>query len=202
MQEATTPFVILIDSLEKHPFSFRGLKTDADKGNRSLVVRTEYKYLGPSHGDYTLKDYEGRIALERKSAEDCYGTVLGFKKRRERFVRELEYLASLEFAAVIVESSLANLLMNPPDYGTDASKPPEVRAKVLYRSIISWMLEFRNVQWVFCDSRRVAEVTAFRLLEKFHKHDARDKREQAKAMESILTQPQGGPSYGHSVTGF
>lgn len=197
----TTPFTILIDSCEKQPFTFHGIHADADKQSRPLLVQTRYAYLGAGCGDYTIESCQGRIALERKSAVDLYGTVLGFKKRRDRFERELANLSSMEFAAVVIEASMMGCLDNPPDFGEGME--PEVRAKVLYRSIISWMLRFPKVQWIFCDSRRVAEVTAFRLLEKFHKHDVLNKKAQAKELETQSQgQPQGVPSHVDSTSGF
>lgn len=162
-----TPFIVLVDSLEKHPFSFTGLTTDADKGHKPIAVRTEYRYLGIGQGDYTIDVCQGMVAVERKSKEDLYGTLLGFKTRRDRFERELANLEAMDRAVIVVESTLGDCLLSPPDYGV---KPPDIQAKILFRSVISLQLKFPKVQWMFCDSRSLAEVATFRYLEKFYKY--------------------------------
>lgn len=57
-------------------------------------------------GDYSLIGAEGRIAIERKSLSDFIGSIT---TGRDRFFRELERLARLEFAAVVVESDFRAL---------------------------------------------------------------------------------------------
>lgn len=161
----TCPFTVLIDAQEKHPFTFKGLQTDADQGNRPLIVPTEWRSLGPGWGDYSIDGWEGHVHLERKSAEDAVGTILGWGERRERFERELEQLAGIDCAAVIVECTIGRLCQYAPARGR---KTVQENAKILFRQVLAWQQDFR-VPWLFCDGRRMAEVAAFRTLERFWK---------------------------------
>ncbi len=190
----TNPFTILIDSKEGQPFGFQGMFADADKANRPLVVPVRWQCLGRhphSKGDYSIEGLSHRIGVERKSREDCWGTVLGWETpgekklrkegktdatpRRERFKKELENLASLDAALVVVEASLEDCLTNIPEWGT---KPAHENRKIFNRSILS-MMQDCHVPWLFCDTRRLAEIETFRYLERFWRKD----QERIKAMD-------------------
>lgn len=179
-------FTVLVDSQEKQPFLFTGLKTDADKKYSSLIVPTEFRPLGIGRGDYAIKEYLDCFRLERKSCEDLHGTILGWnppgraradeseaRSRRERFKAELATLSEYEFAAVVVEATLGTVLRTAPDTDTRDSA---LNAKYLHRAILSWMQRWPKVQWIFCDDRRLAEVTAYRLMEKFWEHKKEEKK--------------------------
>lgn len=172
----TVPFTILIDSMEKHPFSFTGLYADADQDNRELIVNYRWQALGTSNGDYSIDGHHPdpsknpspsapRVAVERKSINDCIGTILCFKERRPRFERELQSLAALDSAVVIVDGSMAMVMDAVEEYG---QRPRDVNVKSLFRSWISFQQDYR-VPWAFCDSRRLAEIYCFRWLERFHR---------------------------------
>lgn len=158
-QDVVAPFLTLVDSREQHPFSFTGLHADADQSGLPLVVPVEWRTL-PT-GDYSIDGYTVAVAIERKSREDLYHTIIS---ERERFIRELERLNAMRFAAVVVEESLGACIRNPPDYGR---MPPGHKAKTLFRSVLAFQQRYRNVHWFFCDDRRLAEVTTFRMLERF-----------------------------------
>lgn len=162
------PFTIVIDSAESQPFEFQGIRADAAKKNAEIIVPTVWECLGRypfSRGDYSIVGYQGRVGIERKSVEDCIGTVLGWGERRERFAGELSVLAGMESACVIVEGSLGGCLEQMHDRG---AKLIEANRKSFHRSIIALQQDYR-VPWIFCDSRRLAEVTAFRWFERFWK---------------------------------
>jgi hypothetical protein len=163
-RSVVAPFTILIDEQEKIPFTFVGLTADAENESRPLIVPTQRKSLGPSHGDYSLAGHEGRVAIDRKSVDDCISTVLGWGDRREQFMRTLEYLAGLRVSAIIVEGSFANVLSNA--YATNNKSASENR-KILHRQILAWMQDFRT-PWIFCDDRRFAEKTTFQTLRRYH----------------------------------
>lgn len=163
--------IILIDSMEQHPFSFTGIRMDlsemttrqrraydAGEWDGMFEVETKFKALGASNGDYSIEGYEGRCHIERKSMEDCHGTVLGWGERRERFNRELANLASMESAAVIVECEMSTLLANAPERGV---KTAAENRKLLFRQILAWQQQYR-VPWIFCDGRHMAEIAAYR----------------------------------------
>lgn len=152
-----SPFVVLRDSREKAPWGFTGINTDADLGHRSLLVRKEYCYL-PT-GDYSIEGAADRIAIERKSIEDLFGTL---GQHRDRFENELERLAAMEFAAVIVEADWRTILLHPPDRS-------RLNPKTVLRSVLAWQQRFKNVHWLMMGERRLAEVTCYRVLERFWK---------------------------------
>jgi ERCC4-type nuclease len=156
------PFVILVDQREGLPYSFRGLRADADKERRMLDVRTRTEYL--ITGDYTISGMEDRIAIERKSLSDLFGSCGG---GRERFQAEHERLSTMEFSAVVIESSLSEMLRNPP--ATSRMLP-----KSIFRTSLSWPIRY-GVHWIWAGDRRMGEICTFRLLEKFYQHTVKEK---------------------------
>ncbi len=58
-------------------------------------------------GDYSIRGFEGKIAVERKTIPDLLN-CLGLE--RERFKREIERMASFEWKAIAVEASETDLL--------------------------------------------------------------------------------------------
>jgi len=185
------PFTVFVDSNETAPFTFAGLTTDADEGNCPLIVPTEWRSLGRypnSLGDYTVDGLFGRCHGERKSQEDAYGTFLGFADgRRERFESELKNLSEIHRAIVVVESGWFQFLANVPDWG---KKPAEEKRKILFRSVLSWQYQFPNVQWHFCDSRWLAEVTMFRFLEKCWNEDQEVRKEAMREAVNSVAAPE------------
>jgi ERCC4-type nuclease len=104
------------------------------------------------------------IAIERKSQADLFGTL---GQGRERFERELERLAGLLWAAVMVEADWAEVLS-----GFDRSR---LNPKTIHRSVIAWQQRYPSIHWWFCGDRRLAEVTTFRILERWWlKHGDRE----------------------------
>lgn len=155
-QPLQVPFTVVIDSRERAPYQFHGLHADADDNHRMLVIPTEWRYL--KTGDYSIKGYESLVAVERKSLNDLYSTL---GQHRERFENELQRLAMLEFAAVVVEASWDTIVNAPPEFSL-------LNPKCVFRTAVSWMVKYR-VMWVAVEGRRAAEVTTFRLLEKWWK---------------------------------
>lgn len=191
---------VVIDTREQRPFAFEGMKCDAADGGGPLTVPTLRGTL--KSGDYSLKGYETRVAVERKSIEDLFGTL---GQGRERFERELARLSLYRFAAVVVEadwrailgaypiqlaalecafvarieagdgkapwstwlSLLREAMPGPPLYS-------ELNPKTVYRSILAWEVRYPVIHWQLCPDRRFAEVTTFRLLERFLKEVANE----------------------------
>lgn len=156
----TCPFVVLIDAQEKHPFSFQDV-TGAN--GVPMLVPTQWKSLGTARGDYSILGHEGLVHVERKSLEDAHSTILGWGERRERFESELKNLAAMEAAAVVVESSLEELVATAPQYGRRTAGE---NAKTLFRQVLAWQQDYR-VPWVFAGNRQLAELTTFRVLERY-----------------------------------
>lgn len=184
-----TPFIILIDSAETFPFTFAGLKSDADKGSVELLVKSRVANLGRhpnSFGDYSLDGYQAVIAVERKSIPDLQSTLLGFAEgNRARFECELTNLATLTASLVVVEGSLEQAIADIQPRGT---KTKHQLTKILFRSILALQQDFK-VQWCFAGSRRLAELSCFRFLERFYEKREAEKRKAAReerARESSL----------------
>jgi len=181
------PFVILIDSAEQQPWTFKGLKCDANRHYRPLAVKTEWKSLGRhphGMGDYSIQGYEGLCHVERKSLQDCQGTILGWPKtvdgeqiagigRRKRFEQELRNLEHIRCSAVIVEATCDRVFQH---VGSHGKKSRETNAKILFRSILAYQQDYR-VPWYFCDGRELAEIVCFRLMERFCRHYTQEVKE-------------------------
>ena len=180
----TAPFTVLIDSQEQQPFTFQGLWCDSPHAGRPLIVLTKWKPLGESMGDYAIQGFEGECHVERKSMDDAHGTFLGWGERRERFERELATLAGLPAAAIVVECTLGQLIQNVPDRG---KKTKQENAKILHRQILAWQQDYR-IPWYFCDGRRLAEVSTFRILERFWNHRNHQKKHEVKQLEEALAE--------------
>lgn len=175
------PFTVLIDSNEQQPFAFLGIRSDADQQYRPMIVRTEWRSLGrhPNQlGDYSVGGFVGRVHVERKSVNDLQGTLLDFGagRNRERFEQELANLAGIQAALVVVEGTTPAVLAKENDR---RKREHRQVAKQLHRSIIALMQDYR-VPWYFAGTRREAEISTFRFLERFwKKHGKREKESQA-----------------------
>ena len=163
-----TPFTILIDTAEQLPFTFHGIHGDADTKYDLWEVRTARACLGRhpnSLGDYSISDGVGHCHVERKSMDDAHSTLLGFNDgHRERFQVELANLSQIESAAVVVECSFEEFICNAPQYN---SKPAEVNAKNLFRSVLALQQDTR-VPWIFAGDRASAEQVTFHWLKRWH----------------------------------
>lgn len=180
---ASCPFVIVRDSAETHPFSFQGFRADSRQQYKPLVVETVWGSLGRHPhglGDYSIQGLEQLVAVERKSIEDCWSTVMGWEgtkekqrgtnSRRERFKQELSNLSDIQAGAVVVEGSFGHCVKNVPEWG---SKTDATNQKIFFRSVLALQQDFR-VPWLFCDTRRMAEQATFRWLERFFRHHQKD----------------------------
>lgn len=192
------PFTVIVDSAEQAPFAFERIaahKRDwtADVKWRIsqelltpdkvvLSVPTQRKSLGESRGDYSLVGYEGRAHIERKSVEDAQGTILGYAERHERFIRELEFLASIECKAVVIEGSLGQVLATVTARG---KRSVDDNRRSLYGQVLAWQQDYA-VPWIFCDSRRLAEVTTFRILERYWRHERAKLKSQLKSAVTVI----------------
>jgi ERCC4-type nuclease len=131
--------------------------------------------------------------VERKSAADLFGTLAG---GRRRFVRELERLQErCEYAAVVVEADWETLFTTPPEY---SRLPP----RNVFRSVVAYQQRYPRVHWWFCPGRRFAELTTFRVLERFWREDEERRRKTATdagMTGTIMRVDVGGPPKGRHV---
>lgn len=145
--------IILVDSREQLPYSFNG-----------LVPPSAIKIAGLNAGDYSIDGYQDQISIERKSLIDAFGT---FGAGRKRFERELEKLAKMKYAAVIIESDWDTIVLRPP---ARSQLPP----KTMVSSVAAWSQRYQVHFWT-CPNRAFAEKYTFRLLERFWKDREKEK---------------------------
>lgn len=172
------PFVVVIDSREQHPWTFRGLSANADKDYRTLVVDCRTATL--STGDYSIEGFENYITIERKSLADAFGT---FTHDRERWEQELDRMRSIASCHVVIEGDWEAISAGPVKLGGANI------GKAVMRSIFAWTMRYPNVHWWAMPTREMAEATAFRLLEKFWEDDLWQRKQLAKL--SITSESQG-----------
>lgn len=165
------PYTVVVDSREQAPYTFTGFAADAKDKRRSLLIKTVV--AGLPTGDYSILGCEHEIAIERKSLADLYSTL---GQGRERFEREFERLNQLKIAEIVVEASLTDILTRP--------EHSRLNPKVPYRTMISWKQKYRNVHWNFCCSRRLAEKTTWRILDKYWERRMEEEKAAIKAAKA------------------
>jgi DNA excision repair protein ERCC-4 len=149
--------VVLVDTREQLAYRFAGIKADKAEGGGRMSVRTRRQKIDA--GDYSLCGFADRVAVERKSKDDLFGTL---GKGRGRFERELSRLNLLDYAAVVVEADWAEVVNDPPSRS-------QITPKNVFRSVVSWQQRFPWVHWWFVPGRGMAEATTFRILDRFHR---------------------------------
>jgi hypothetical protein len=55
----------------------------------------------------------------------------------------------------------------------------------VFRSILAWTVRFPTIHWIPAGPRRLAEVTTFRLLERFLKEEFQRGKQQGEQVEQI-----------------
>ncbi len=158
------PYVVVIDTREQHPFAFVGFTGDAKDHRRPLIVPTKRAAL--KSGDYSLVGFEDRVAVERKSLVDLFGSM---GSERERFEREIQRLSVFDFAAVVVEADWPAVLSSPPPQS-------ELSPKTIFRTVLDWQQDYPRVHWWFCATRGFAERVTLRVLNRFWERDRRAKK--------------------------
>ncbi|MBE0566079.1 MAG: ERCC4 domain-containing protein [Krumholzibacteria bacterium] len=141
--------VIAIDTREQRPYAFPG---------------AEVKTL-PT-GDYSLIGLEDRVAIERKSKTDAYGSL---GQGRARFRRECERLAQLDYAAVVIEDTLPGFLQRPAH-----SKMSPASA---VGTLLAWSVRYR-VPVFFAGDRAHAQALTAKLLHMYAKYHGEVRVEQ------------------------
>jgi len=136
--------VVVVDTREQTPFDLEPFGVEH--------VRRTLKT-----GDYSAVGMEHRVTVERKRVGELFGC---FARERERFRREFERMASFEYAAVVIEGSLADVLRGDPR--------SEVRPATVINSLHSWSVRYGVHVW-YAGDRECAAATCVRLLESFWK---------------------------------
>lgn len=134
-------FVIAIDTREQQPYAFTG-----------AVVKTL-----PT-GDYSIVGYESRVTIERKSKADAYGSL---GHNRARFRREVERLAALDFAAIVIEDTMPGFLRRP--------EHSKMNPRAAICSLLAWSVRYR-VPVYFAGDRDHARALTQKLLQMYWKY--------------------------------
>lgn len=139
-------FRIIVDTREQAPWRFTGID--------GLVVPLQTS-RSLATGDYSIDGLEHLVTVERKSVGDFLGSITA---ERTRFEREMERAKLLDYAAVVVEGGWRDF--------------DERKLATAQGTAIAWSMDY-GVHFFFADSRRHAEVIAFRILQRFWKrHEA------------------------------
>jgi len=164
MTDIICPFTILIDDRERRGgYTFEGLRADANRQYRPLVVPTKEVRL--ETGDYSIEGMDELVTIERKSLADLYHTL---GQRRNEFEAEHQRMAQMAFAAVVIETDLATAIAHPP-------AESRLHPRCVYRTFLSWSIRF-GTHWWWIGGRRGAEKTVFHaLLDFWNEHSSRRK---------------------------
>jgi ERCC4-type nuclease len=106
-------------------------------------------------GDYSVIGLEDRIAIERKSLPDAYGSI---GRGRDRFEREWQRMAELDYAAVVIEATLPEFLAGPERTLLHPSQA--------IGTLAAWSVRY-NVPVQFAGGRRFAAAWTARVLRQF-----------------------------------
>ena len=154
---------IVADSREQAPFAF----------SRYPV---EVSVDALEAGDYSVRGFERRVAVERKELGDLVG-CLGAD--RQRFERELARLRGYDCAAVVVEAPVVALRTGRYLGRLDAG--------AAWQSVLAFSMRYR-IPFIWCQDRADAEATTFDLL----RHYARDRWRELQALGAARTASNSG----------
>ncbi|HOC93368.1 MAG TPA: ERCC4 domain-containing protein [bacterium] len=132
--------IIVVDTREKDEYTFGDISTIPQKLDA---------------GDYSVAGLEDRVAIERKSIDDFVGTVI---YQKERFHNELCALARMDFAAIVVEASLTDILEHRYKSG--------VRPVSVIGAAVAVIVEYR-VPIIFAGNRQLACHVTQSLLQRY-----------------------------------
>ncbi len=154
-----SPFTIIVDTREQVRYDFDAIPARLSDGGGSVVTRVVRRAL--KSGDYSIEGMENRVVVERKSLADLYGT-LGCG--RNRFMRELERLAELEYAAVVVEGSWEQIV-DPK--GDDPIWFAKLEPRSVWGTVFAWSQRYPTIDWFPMGARSLAEFATYEILERF-----------------------------------
>lgn len=141
----TEPFTIIAHQYERDAYTFR-------RHGRSTQL-----CLLPA-GHYSILGHESKVVVMCKTMDGLFDAC-GFE--RDQFMVELDKLAAIPSAHLVLECSLADILNNPP-LGTHCAP------KSVYGSVISWAERTGVIPW-FAGDRQLAERTTYTILDRWYR---------------------------------
>lgn len=142
---------IIIDTREQKPYSFNPQLAESIR--QALPA-----------GDYSLIGFEDVVSVERKSLDDLVGTII---QNRERFIRELIKLQPYEYACVVVEGTLKQIMA-----GTYRS---EAHPNSVLGTMVAMTVDYK-IPFYLCHNRDHAQAYTERYLLRVYKKMQRDNR--------------------------
>ena len=121
---------ILADTREQLPYPF--------------TATVDVARVALPEGDYSVLGLEGRVAVERKSLADLVGSLTA---GHERFTRELVRLQTYQFARVLIEADVAEILRH--EYRS------QIKPVSLMRMVCSIETDYR-IPFCWAGNRRTA----------------------------------------------
>lgn len=140
--------IILIDQREKLPLKFPGCET-------------EEAYL--ETGDYTVKGFEDRFAVERKSINDL-ATSVG--SDRNRFEAEIRRAQEFDEFSVVIEGS--------PDEVRAGNYYSNIHPNAVLGTVKKWPWKYDRLDFVWAGDRERAAQETLRLLDRWYLKAASD----------------------------
>ena len=142
---------LVVDTREQRPFQFPSKSIIRKK---EIIIKTVP--LGLKAGDYSVLGLQDQISIERKSMIDLFGTAGG---GRDRFERELERLAELEYAAIVIEGTWEDIARRPPARS-------DMTSKSVIRSLLAWSQRY-GIHVFAVGPRPLAARLTYIMLERF-----------------------------------
>lgn len=124
---------IIVDTREQEPLEFKDIEI------KKLEV-----------GDYSIAGYESKIAIERKSAIDIFGTL---GKGHKRFKKELERAKDYDYFGIYIEDSFENIYNKTFKNAHFSSMQGYVIIAILNTLKIKY-----NIDVVFCNDRHNMKI--------------------------------------------
>lgn len=144
MQGVVALIPIVVDSREQRPYLFDSSTTS--------VCRAAL----PA-GDYSLEGFESKIAIERKSLDDFVNTIIHAK---DRFRAELEILSTYDYAAIVIEANVEDLLAS-----RFQSRANPTSLFAIYCSIVA----DRRIPAFFLSDRQTSQAFVQQLLSRLYR---------------------------------
>ena len=146
MKTTKQPFIIAVDTREQRPYTFQNIKPSP-----AIVVQTLQT------GDYSIAGLDNLVCVERKSLADLFSSV---GTGRERFEREMVRMSKMDYAALVVESSLSGIFVNPPSRS-------KMNPRAVFRTLLSWSVKYNVHVWPAW-AREASEKITYILLKNFY----------------------------------
>jgi ERCC4-type nuclease len=134
--------IILIDDREKTAWEFPGVETEEAR------IET---------GDYTIKGFEDRFAIERKSINDLAKSV---GSERDRFESEIKRAQSMDNFAVVIEGT--------PQEVRNGAYYSKIHPNAVMGTVQKWPWRYNTLEFVWAGDRERAPQEALRLLDRWY----------------------------------